>query len=181
MNQVLGRNASNVLEVREAIDFLTPSEPRNPRLHEVVLSLGAQLLLLGTLVENVETAREKLLQALESGAVAERFARMIAALGGPVDLVDHPDRHLPRAPFVKAALPTRAGFVASMDTRALGIAVVGLGGGRYHASDSIDYAVGLSNICQVGERVDSSRPLALVHALSEDQANALMISIKKNC
>jgi thymidine phosphorylase len=88
MNQVLGRNAGNALEVREAIDYLTASEPRNPRLHEVVPSLGAQLLLLGTLVEDVNTAREKLLQALESGAAAERFAGMITALGGPVDLVD---------------------------------------------------------------------------------------------
>jgi thymidine phosphorylase len=179
MNQVLGRNAGNALEVREAIDYLTASEPRNPRLHEVVLSLAAQLLLLGTLAENVDTAREKLLQALESGVAAERFARMITALGGPVDLVDHPDRHLPRAPFVKAALPARAGFVASMDTRALGIAVVGLGGGRYQASDSIDYAVGLSNICQVGERVNHSRPLALVHALSEDQADAAVATLNE--
>jgi thymidine phosphorylase len=179
MNQVLGRNAGNALEVREAIDYLTASEPRNPRLHEVVLSLGVQLLLLGTLAENVDTAREMLLQALESGAAAERFARMITALGGPVDLVDHPDHHLPQAPFVKAALPTRAGFVASMDTRALGIAVIGLGGGRYQASDSIDYEVGLSNICQVGERVDSSRPLALVHALSEGQADAAVATLNE--
>jgi thymidine phosphorylase len=179
MNQVLGRNAGNALEVREAIDYLSASGPRNPRLHEVVLALGAQLLLLGTLAENVDTAREKLLQALESGAAAECFARMITALGGPVDLVDHPDRHLPRAPFVKAALPARAGFVTSMDTRALGIAVVGLGGGRYQARDSIDYAVGLSNICQVGEWVDSSRPLALVHALNEDQADAAVATLNE--
>ncbi len=179
MNQVLGRNAGNALEVREAIDYLTASESHNPRLHEVVLSLGAQLLLLGTLVENVATAREKLLQVLESGAAAERFARMITALGGPVDLVDHPDRCLPRAPVVKAALPARAGFVAGMDTRALGIAVVDLGGGRHQASDSIDYVVGLSNICQVGEWVDPSRPLALVHALSEDQADVAIATLNK--
>jgi thymidine phosphorylase len=80
---------------------------------------------------------------------------------------------------MKAALPTRGGFVASMDTRALGIAVVGLGGGRYQASDSIDYAVGLSSIWQVGERVAPRRPLALVHALSEDQAEAAVATLNK--
>ena len=65
-----------------------------------------------------------------------------------------------------------------METRALGLAVVGLGGGRRRTSDPIDPAVGLSDLCPVGEWVDRQRPLALVHARREDQAQAAIAALQ---
>ncbi|MFZ2652486.1 MAG: thymidine phosphorylase, partial [Burkholderiaceae bacterium] len=89
MNQVLGSTAGNALEVREAIDFLKGStgDAREPRLLEVTLALASQLLHLGGLAISLDAARRAATLALESGAAAERFARMVAALGGPGDVL----------------------------------------------------------------------------------------------
>ena len=171
MNQVLGRTAGNALEVGETLDYLAGGE-RPPRLHEVVLALGSEMLCLGGLADNATAARSKLAGVLDSGAAAERFARMVTALGGPADLLEHPARHLAEAPVRVPARPAQAGFVTGMDTRAIGLAVVQLGGGRRASGDTIDHSVGLSDICGPGDFVDAERPLAMVHARDDNDAAA---------
>jgi thymidine phosphorylase len=157
MDRVLGRTAGNALEVREAIDALTGAEA-DPRLVEVTLELSRELLELGGL--DADPA-----DALRSGAAADRFARMVAALGGPADLLEAPDNHLPYAPVAVAALAGREGIVTAIDVRAVGMVVVELGGGRRHEAEGVDHAVGLSEIAAPGERVGrDDRPLAIVHA-----------------
>jgi thymidine phosphorylase len=90
---------------------------------------------------------------------------MVAALGGPADLLEAPDRHLPYAPVAVAALAGREGIVTSIDVRAVGMVVVELGGGRRHEAEGVDRAVGLSEVAAPGERVGrDDRPLAVVHA-----------------
>ena len=160
MDEVLGTTAGNAVEVREAIDYLTGT--REPRLHEVTLALAASLLEQGG--PRPTTAGPRRERALDSGAAAERFAAMVAALGGPADLLDAPDRHLAAAPVVRAAAPERAGVVTGMDCRAVGLVVTGLGGNRRREDDVIDPAVGLTEIAPVGAEVGSDRPLAVVHA-----------------
>src|SRR5919106_1514023 len=93
MDQCLGHSAGNALEVHEAIDFLT-GRRKDPRLHEVTMALAAELLLLGGLAADIADARQRAERALDSGAAAERFARMVDALGGPPDLLERPARHL---------------------------------------------------------------------------------------
>lgn len=166
MNQVLASSAGNALEVREAVRFLTGAE-RNPRLLEVTLALCSEMLLSGKLAASEEEARSKLLQVLDNGQAAEVFARMVAAQGGPADFVERHEAYLPQPTLSKAVYADRPGIVSSMDTRALGMAVVSMGGGRQRASDSIDYSVGLSEMITLGEQADSARPLAIIHASSE--------------
>lgn len=169
MNQVLASCAGNALEVREAVQLLT-GERRDGRLLEVTRALAVEMLLAGGLAESQGAALERLDTALASGAAAERFERMVAGLGGPADFLTGTDRHLPQAPVVHAVLADRPGHVRSMDTRALGMAVVELGGGRRTAGAPIDHAVGLAHVASIGERVDNERPLALIHAHSEAAA-----------
>ncbi|MEA2380897.1 MAG: thymidine phosphorylase [Solirubrobacteraceae bacterium] len=171
MDRVLGRTAGNALEVREALDHLTGAAS-DPRLVEVTLELSRELLRLGG-IEGKDPA-----EALRSGAAAERFATMVAELGGPADLLEKPDAHLPAAPHVVAALPERAGVVGTIDVRAVGLAVVALGGGRRHEAEDVDHAVGLSEVAAPGERVGAAeRPLALVHARTEDEADAAVAAL----
>ncbi|MBI5940584.1 MAG: thymidine phosphorylase [Caulobacterales bacterium] len=169
MNEPLAPCAGNAIEVRCAIDYLTGGS-RPARLHEVTLALGARMLFLGGLAGDEAQARGRLLEALESGHAAERFARMVAALGGPVDLVEHPGRHLALADTVVAAPAPRSGFVQACDCRALGLAVVGLGGGRRDPADPVDGAVGLSAITRIGDPVVAGQALALVHARDANAA-----------
>lgn len=169
MSQPLASCAGNAVEVREALRLLT-GEGQGTRLHTVTRELAAELLLAGGLASDREAALARLDARLASGAAAERFARMVAGLGGPRDLLERPGGHLPEAPVQLAVTAERAGIVQSMDTRALGLAVVTLGGGRRSPGEAIDPAVGLSEIAALGEAVDAERPLAVVHAASHADA-----------
>jgi thymidine phosphorylase len=169
MDQVLGTTAGNALEVAEAIAYLT-GEAREPRLHEATLALTASLLVQGGLATDEDAARAGAERALASGAAAERFAHMVAALGGPVDLVERPADHLAAAPVQRPVAPERPGTVTGMDCRAVGLVITGLGGNRRREDDVIDPAVGLADIAAVGAAVGPDRPLAVVHA--RDDASA---------
>lgn len=169
MSQPLAPCAGNAVEVREAIDLLLCNK-RGGRLLEVTRTLAAELLLAGRLAESRDAALALLDERLASGAAAERFARMVAGLGGPADLLERPERHLPRAPVVRPVHAARSGRVTRMDNRAVGLAVVTLGGGRRAPSDAIDHSVGLTGIAALGDAVDGERPLAWVHAASEADA-----------
>jgi thymidine phosphorylase len=169
MNQPLATCAGNAIEMRAAIDYLT-GKSRPARLHEVTLALCAQMLILGGLAQDEKEARAKLQASLDSGAAAEKFTRMVVALGGPADLLERPDAHLAKAPIVVPVPALSAGFVTAADTRGLGLAVVALGGGRRRPSDQIDFAVGLTEFAELGGRVEAGQPLALVHARTQDAA-----------
>lgn len=177
MNQVLASSAGNALEVREAVHFLT-GEARNPRLLEVTLALCAEMLISGKLAANEAEARQKLQQVLDNGKAAEVFARMVAAQNGPTDFIEQMDRYLPAPMLSKAVYADRPGIVSAMDTRALGMAVVTLGGGRQRASDSIDYSVGLSDMITLGNEVNAQQPLAVIHAASEAQWQQAAAAVK---
>jgi thymidine phosphorylase len=165
MDQVLGRTAGNAVEVRESLGALTHPRAAEPRLVEVTLALCAVLLRLGGLYDDDAAARAAAGEALSSGAAAERFARMAAALGGPSDLLDDPPRHLPAAPVVVEAFPQATGPVSRIAVRDVGVAVLELGGGRLREDQGIDHAVGLVDVAGLGEEVGhGARPLAVVHA-----------------
>lgn len=177
MNESLAPYAGNALEVRGAMDYLT-GRSRPARLHEVTLALCAEMLVLGGLAATEEEARVKLEAVLASGAAAERFARMVSALGGPADLIENPDKHLEQAPFVVPAPALSAGFANVRDCRAIGLAVVSLGGGRRRPTDAIDFAVGLSELVGLGEQVAAGQPLAMVHARTEAAAQQAVQEIQ---
>jgi thymidine phosphorylase len=179
MNQALGRAAGNAVEVRESVDHLTGAA-RDARLTEVTLALSAELLVLGGVHGDVADARAAAERALHGGAAAERFAAMVAELGGPPDLVEAPDRHLRAAPVVRAAEPVEAGAVSGIDVRAVGMAIVGLGGGRARETDAVDHSVGFTEVAGLGERVGpGERPLALVHARDEASAEQAADALRR--
>jgi thymidine phosphorylase len=169
MSEVLGGTAGNALEIAEAIGYLTGGK-REARLHAVTTALAVEMLLLGGLAQDAEEAESRVAVALSSGAAAERFARMVAMLGGPADLLERPHLHLAAAPAIVALPPPLPGFVARIDVRRVGLVIVALGGGRRRAQDHIDHAVGLSEVAPLGAAVGPERPLAIIHARSPEAA-----------
>ncbi|WP_421532154.1 thymidine phosphorylase [Lelliottia amnigena] len=167
MNQVLASSAGNAVEVREAVQFLT-GEYRNPRLFDVTMALCVEMLISGKLAKDDTEARAKLQAVLDNGKAAEIFGRMVAAQKGPNDFVENYAKYLPTAMLSKAVYADTEGFVSAMDTRALGMAVVSMGGGRRQASDTIDYSVGFTDMARLGDSVDGQRPLAVIHAKDEN-------------
>ena len=168
MNQVLASSAGNGVEVREAVRYLT-GEYRNPRIHEVTMSLSAEMLISAGLASDDGDARRKLQAVLDNGKAAEIFGRMVTGLGGPADFMERYDAYLPKAAIVRPVFAANAGFVTAMDTRELGLAVVAMGGGRRAAGDKLDYGVGLTDFIRLGQSVDADKPIALIHAQTEEQ------------
>ena len=167
MNQVLGRTAGNALEVVEAVNYLK-GDVVDFRLHEVVMSLAAELLVIGKISRNVDVARTRVKKVIDNGQALEKFAKMVTVLGGNSNFVDSPEENLKSAAMVKDIYPYEEGTVKYVDTRAIGVGIVEMGGGRAKVTDSIDHSVGLSNIAQIGEKVEpNGRPIATIHAKNQ--------------
>ena len=169
MSQPLAPAIGNALEVEETVAYLTGVR-RDPRLHEIVITLGQELLLASGLAKNDDDGRRLLDDVLVSGEAAERFEKMVAALGGPADLLTGLSRHLPNAPVVREVAADESGAIVSMDTRALGQTVAELGGGRTHPTDAIDPAVGIDHCVRIGDTVDRGSVLCRVHARTQADA-----------
>jgi thymidine phosphorylase len=177
MDEPLAPVAGNALEAALAIAALRegPAACGAP-LADVTLALAARLLVLGGLAQDEAAAHARLLAAWRSGEAAERFARMVAAQGGPPDVLR--EARLPAAPVQRAVPAAAAAVVEAIDTRALGLAVVRLGGGRTRPGDTIDPRVGLAGIARVGQRLAPGEPLAVVHAASEAAATAAAVEVR---
>jgi len=168
MNEPLASAAGNAVEVRNAIDFLTGT--RDGRLEEVTLALAAEMLTAAGIAGSPATGLEMTREALDSGRAAERFQRMVAMLGGPADLIEKPARHLAEARIVQPVPAPADGYVTAVDSRAVGIAVIELGGGRRVPTDRIDHSVGFSRLAPIGAEITSGDPLGMVHASTKDDA-----------
>src|SRR6056297_385049 len=166
MDQPLAPAAGNALEVAACMEVLEGAS-MDSRLEVLTIELVAELLVMAGVQDGLDAARRAASDSLSSGAAAERFGRMVAALGGPSGFVEDWRTHLPGAPVRVNVVAPRAGTVSGVDGRALGEAVVHLGGGRLRGGDPVDPAVGLSGLAAIGDRIDAGAPLATVHAADE--------------
>lgn len=180
MNECLGTTAGNALEIAESMRFLA-NEQRDPRLNEVVMALSAEMLIASGLERDQDAALAKTDAAVTSGRAAEIFDRMVTGLGGPPDFVTNHEQHLPTAAVTEPVYADAPGYLAVVDAFRLGNAIIELGGGRRKLGDSLDLAVGLSNVATIGEAVDSERPLAVIHASSRDSAAAAGKLVRSAC
>ncbi|MDH7807034.1 MULTISPECIES: thymidine phosphorylase [unclassified Rhizobium] len=169
MNQPLGDAAGNAVEIVNCLDFLA-GRKAGTRLEKVVLAFAAEMLVQAGSAATLDEGEALAEAALSSGRAMEVFAKMVAALGGPADFVDHPSRYLPSAPVILPVSAERSGWLASCATRDLGMVVVELGGGRRMPSDKIDPSVGISDILPLGTKVEKGEPIASVHAASKEEA-----------
>jgi thymidine phosphorylase len=177
MNEPLASAAGNAIEVQNAVEHLT-GRRRDRRLYEVVVALGSEMLVIGKLVSDTASGRQKIAQVIDSGAAAEVFGRMVAALGGPSDFIDR-DSYLPKAPIVRPVLARQHGRITAINTRAIGISVLALGGGRTHPEGRIDHRVGVSDLLGRSDEVTLNTPLCCVHAADRHQAEAAEIALRQ--
>ena len=153
MNQPLGQMAGNAVEVQESIEVLQGNGPEDVR--DLTIALGAEVMVSAKQSGSLLTASEQLARSLDDGSAYERFARMVAAQGGNLDA----PRPIAEESIVAAE---QRGFLAAVDTEALGIAVIEMGGGRRKVGDQIDFSVGLQMLVRVGDAVRPGQPLVRV-------------------
>ena len=164
MNQPLGRLAGNAVEVDESIAALQGSGPDD--LMEVTLALGAELLVMTGKAADLAAARGQLQTTIDNGTALTKFAEMVEAQGG--------DLAAPRPVAPSQVVPApRGGYIASIDTQAIGRAIIELGGGRRQQGDALDMSVGVEMLVRLGDHIEANDPLASVLA-AKDSANVAM-------
>ncbi len=178
MNAVLGTAAGNAVEIAESMRYLR-NEQRDSRLDEVVIALSAEMLIAGDIESDRDAAKRRCSDAVTSGRAAEIFGRMTAALGGPSDFVENYASYLAEAPVQRPVF--LRGYLAAVDTRAVGHAIIELGGGRRRVGEVLDLSVGVTDFAPVGTLLDSERPLAIVHAASKNDADAAERNLLAAC
>ena len=153
MNQPLGRMCGNAVEVHESVDVLKGGGPEDVRL--LTIELSAELLVSAGVDGSMEAARQRCAELLDNGSAFDRWCHMVRAQGGD------PDTVLAVAPASELTA-ARAGVVSSIDTEALGLAIIELGGGRRQMGDEIDHSVGLEILVRLGDVVSAGTPLVRV-------------------
>ena len=178
MESVLGAAAGNSVEVIESIEFLKEPSQADQRLMDVTLALAAEMLTLARISKTAEEGRIKAHEALHSGKAAEVFGRMVRAHGGPADILENYSHHLPVAPIKKPLILEDEGYLSAMDTRAMGLAIIKLGGGRLEPLQRIDHSVGLTDIRPVGDYINKGDSVLNVIAKSEAEADMAISQLK---
>lgn len=168
MNQPLASAVGNAVEIKNTIAFLKGSK-QDVRLRSIVLEIASSMIIAGGLTTSRDKALQIAITKLEDGSAAETFGRMVHALGGPTDIIENADAYLPAANLIMPITARQDGWIASYQTRELGMAVVRLGGGRSNPNDKLDYSVGLSGLLPIGHKVTKGDPIAMAHVGSEDQ------------
>ncbi|HEX8850350.1 MAG TPA: thymidine phosphorylase [Gemmatimonadaceae bacterium] len=161
MDRPLGRACGNALEVEESMLALKGDGP--PDLMEVTYALGAEMLVLGGVAADIDSARRELEKAIGTGRAAEKMQEIIEAQGGNPGVVDDP-AVLPQASHVELFTAPRRGFVARVEPRAIGRGIIALGGGRTKIEDVVDPSVGFVITAKPGDWVEVGEPLATVFA-----------------
>ena len=167
MDQPLGRMAGNALEVKQAIEVLRGGGPAD--LREVVLALGAELLVLSGEAKTPESGKEKLSRLIESGKAWEKFRELVAAQGGDLRAVENPDL-LPRAKEVIEVKAQESGYIQKVSARAIGVAAGLLGAGREVKGQKVLPEAGVELLAKVGDSVSKGDPLARLHVGRPERA-----------
>lgn len=160
MNQPLGREVGNASEIRESVEVLKGGGPAD--LIEIVLSLGAEMLLLGGIDDDEFAARARLAKAIDSGAAFEKLVEVAKAQGGDSSVLEDPSL-LPGATGEHVISAARDGVVTRCDALDIGVAAMRLGAGRATKEDEIDPGTGITVEVKIGAEVSKGDPLLRLH------------------
>jgi thymidine phosphorylase len=166
LNSVLGTSVGSAVEMVETVDFLS-GRYQDPRAKELVIEVTADMIRIAGVAPDMEAARKLAEAKLADGSAAEHFQKMVAALGGPPDFIEQAARHLPQAAVIAPVYPEGEGYVAAMNAKEVGLALIALGGGRKRPDDPIDLTVGFTDFRQIGDEVGPRKALCTIHARNE--------------
>jgi pyrimidine-nucleoside phosphorylase len=162
MNQPLGHAIGNALELQEALATLRGDNPPVD-FWEHCLEVAGHMLLLAGSAETLHDAKQRATQVRDNGKALAKFRAMVAAQGGDVGQIDDPTT-LPAAKLIEPVTAPQSGYIAEIDTTAIGWATVELGAGRHQKGDSIDYAVGFVMPAKVGMAFEAGDTICTIYA-----------------
>ncbi len=162
MDAPLGWAIGNALEVMECVEILR-GEHGDTELAQMSFRLAAEMLVMGGAATTLEGAQARVQVSIKDGSALATLRRFVALNGGDAASLDDFSR-LPQAGQIIAVRADRAGFVAAIDGRALGILAMDLGAGRRDRNDILDLGVGIRVRAQVGQQVAAGDIIYEIHA-----------------
>lgn len=160
MDQPLGKEVGNVLEVEESIAALQGAGESD--IVELTVTLGGHMLLAAGAVSDLEEGRKRVAQKLKGGEAYEKFIRSVELQGGDVEAVENPAK-LPHAGHKNDIVSQKEGYINAIDTEGIGTASVYIGAGRFRKEDRIDPAAGITVAGRIGDHVKRGDVLATIH------------------
>ena len=177
MNQPLGNNVGNSLEVIECLEVLGGRGADD--LRQLCLELAGWMFYLGKASKTPELGKAQAEELIRSGAALKKFRKMVEMQGGDLRAVDDPCL-LPRSEQTAEVASPKSGFIREIDCRAVGVASVVLGGGRAKKEDSVDPAVGIILHRKLYDAVSAGQPLCTIHYNSETQGAEAAALLEKS-
>lgn len=165
MDEPLGYAVGNNLEVIEAINFLKGNMPED--LKQVVLELGAYMIKLAGLGENLEENKNKMLENIKNGKAFNKFVEMVENQGGNITYLQDTNK-FEKSQFIEPIIAKQSGYIKEINAEEVGKVACGLGAGRIKKEDQIDYTVGIVLNKKVSEQVNQGDVLGYIHANSKE-------------
>ncbi len=175
MEEPLGHAVGNNLEVIEAVKFLKQDMPRDVK--EVVLELGAYMIKLSGLGENIEENKQRILEKIQTGDAYRKFLSLVANQGGDTSYIEDLSKFA-QAKYILEVKATRDGYVSSIQARKVGELSGSLGAGREKKEDPIDETVGIVLNKKTGDFVQQGEILAYVHANDKKEGENVVKELK---
>ena len=177
MEEPLGRNVGNTLEVIEAVEALKGNIAEDVK--NVVLELGSNMLKLAGKGNNLEENESKMLENISNGKALEKFKELVANQGGDVSYIEDTNKFEKAKYILPVILENQKGTVKELKAEEIGKLSVFLGGGRIRKEDKIDSAVGITLNKKVGDKVEKSDIVAYIHSNDEEKGKEAVQRLKK--
>ena len=172
MNQPVGHNVGNILEVIEAIDILKgkylPEDIKN-----IIIELGSNMLILAGITNSIEEAKGKILENLNNGKGYEKFIELVQNQGGDISYIENTDKFA-KAKFILPIISDKTGVVDKLDALTIGKLSVYLGAGRIKKEEDIEKEVGFVFNKKVGDKVEQGEILGYIHSNDEEKVQEIL-------
>ncbi len=175
MEEPLGKNVGNTLEVIEAVEFLKGNMSQDVK--EVVLELGSYMIKLAGKGDNLEENRKQMLEVIENGKALEKLKQLVKKQDGDVEYIEKPEK-FEKAKFILPVIAEKTGTIVSLKAEEVGKISVSLGAGRMKKEDSIDNSVGIVIEKKIGDTVKQNEILAYIHANDKEKAEEAVKKLK---
>ena len=176
MDEPLGYSVGNNLEVIEAIKFLNGNMPED--LKDVVLELGAYMIKLAGLGDNIEDNKKKMLENINNGKAFNKFLELIKNQGGDTSYIENVEK-FDKAKYILPIYATDNGYISQINAKEVGKLACDLGAGRIKKDDKINYSVGIILNKKVSNKVIKDEILGYVHANDEEKAKSTAQKLKE--
>ncbi len=176
MDEPLGYSVGNNLEVIEAIKFLNGNMPED--LKDVVLELGAYMIKLAGLGDNIEDNKKKMLENINNGKAFNKFLELIKNQGGDTSYIENVEK-FDKVKYILPIYATDNGYISQINAKEVGKLACDLGAGRIKKDDKINYSVGIILNKKVSNKVIKDEILGYVHANDEEKAKSTAQKLKE--